>query len=656
MSTAIVAPASPSVDRPVGLPSPWFPYKNLLVPDTSTKFWRREFSVSLTSHEPATARRTPVRNLLPGTTQLENGTYWGSTSAGTGSSPVVTANFTGPASFPAWRLQLNRGAGSTGGDYSRFSASLTGLANPHDCGAAVCMKSNTGATQVVAFRAGGVERIVNVTSKWQRFTIAATTVAGTSDSLAVEVRGDGAFTQNADILIAAVQFDTSTTIGTFVDTTDAARTALVPDTDPDDPFALLFWESSPRSIPGAEGNAQVVRLFGQVPREQVTIDVANIIRPVLDDVTDGTYFAVSWDRGRTSHIFASRKTIATIQPIDPDEKAVTGTRVTSGTVAGTGTVIGTGSVSGTGTIPRTAKARSLLTLPSVVISGRFDGANFSFFASAAGSSIKASIEAGGGTGECFVAKSESSIVLVGMTGRFEYVDTSSDLLEITSGGPETIVIRRRQNTADVADTLDTRGTLDTRDTEDTQATLETHDTTDTSNLTEYYYPRASVRYFTTTANHGAQPGDFVAFYQGGRIVAKSVVISTASSTGFTCLRRDVDGKDFGAATCVFSSGAMMRIVNGPKWCNVRDRTQHVLPGLTVGISSYADITPLESELTPQKWLTAVATKPTGWAVIGTRQWGAMRGPDGQSLASLVVYSFREVQMSDAVQEEANLLG
>ena len=114
-----------------------------------------------------------VRNLLTFTEALDNAA-WGKLSAGTGSAPVVTSGFTAPdGTATAWRLQINRGAGNSAGDYSILRSTVGTIGTR-----SVWAMSNTGASQTFSLSGSTASQFVTATASWQR--VAGTTVAATA--------------------------------------------------------------------------------------------------------------------------------------------------------------------------------------------------------------------------------------------------------------------------------------------------------------------------------------------------------------------------------------------------------------------------------------------------------------------------------------------
>jgi len=141
--------------------------------------------------------------------ELLSDAIWLKAVSGTGSAPVVTSGFNAPdGSATAWRVQLNKGAGTTSADFSQLAAN-----NDVSSGngiACVWMKSNTASNYNVFF-GNAAGSIVSVTPTWTKFT------TGTTETLLrIFLRGTYSTDNAADILVWHPQFEVgATTVGTY---------------------------------------------------------------------------------------------------------------------------------------------------------------------------------------------------------------------------------------------------------------------------------------------------------------------------------------------------------------------------------------------------------------------------------------------------------
>jgi hypothetical protein len=114
-------------------------------------------------------------NLLERTEEFDNA-YWSKSGSGTGTAPVVTANFAEApnGSMTAERVQFNQGAGTASADFSLISRVFS-PALPSDFYAhSIHFKSNTSENQIIlAYNTGNqVGQEFTVTPEWQRFVLA----------------------------------------------------------------------------------------------------------------------------------------------------------------------------------------------------------------------------------------------------------------------------------------------------------------------------------------------------------------------------------------------------------------------------------------------------------------------------------------------------
>jgi len=184
-------------------------------------------------HDPATGESLGLlveeqrTNLLKYSEAFENAA-WVPLSGGTGSNPVVTANYAIAPNglLQADRLQADRGAGNSVSDQSVLQNTVTSLTNPHSVILSVWMKSNTGVNQEVYFRnvtgAGG--SLKTVTPEWQRFMITSSSVALSSETFQIGTRGTINTDNAIDILIWGAQIEVGAFPTSYIPTTSAAVT------------------------------------------------------------------------------------------------------------------------------------------------------------------------------------------------------------------------------------------------------------------------------------------------------------------------------------------------------------------------------------------------------------------------------------------------
>lgn len=421
------------------------------------------------------------------------------------------------------------------------------------------------------------------------------------------------------LYVFAPQLEVGSTPGPLIITPSTSSvTVSVPDVDAianptaqqPDPFAFLSSESGLAPVGGA--TFRYSRTYARLPAEQYDPLSKYFSRPSLDDVTNGSYYGVSFDGGITSHLFALADHVA-ISAI----AAITATTRTR-----------TGTITRTGTNPTAVGSRSPGQLPS--FSATVDGPTVgtsNFVNTSTAAAIRTAFTSQGLT-DVNATKTDYAIT-VSWSGECSVNFTGNALVE---GGGNSLTIRAPE----VSDT-----------TTDTETIAES----ETQNISESLSVDDSVRQFTTTSAHSAAVGDRVAFYLEDRVIARAIVTTTPSSTSFTVPLDAVDGKDFKADTCVFSSAAEVRLVNGGKDCTARRRHRFYLPGYTSGITTRDDVPNFDTVTDPIAWLGVIAAyhvSPSAatYAVIETEELVRYQG--GPILDKAVI----EVQVADAYQTRA----
>lgn len=94
-----------------------------------------------------------------------------------------------------------------------------------------------------------------------------------------------------------------------------------------DPFAFLSAESGLAPLGGA--TFRYSRTYARIPAEQYDPLTKYLLRPSLDGIVNGSYYAASFDSGDTSHLWTSRKTVTRVSSA---EAVTTNAAMPSGTV------------------------------------------------------------------------------------------------------------------------------------------------------------------------------------------------------------------------------------------------------------------------------------------------------------------------------------
>jgi len=184
-------------------------------------------------------------NVVTNSTTL-NGTGWGGISGGTGTAPVITSGQTDPdGGTAAFRVQTNRGAGTTASDYSLQR--MAGSASTTNNIRSIWVKSNTAGSQIFTV-AYGNPTTITATTAWQRMYVSV--LAGTNAIFDIGVHGGSSSTDaSVDILVWQPQSEAvtyQTTPGTYVATTSAAYYGPRFDNTPgvaNSPLGLLIEEA-----------------------------------------------------------------------------------------------------------------------------------------------------------------------------------------------------------------------------------------------------------------------------------------------------------------------------------------------------------------------------------------------------------------------------
>ncbi|WEE21019.1 phage head spike fiber domain-containing protein [Aeromonas caviae] len=151
---------------------------------------------------------------------------WNKQQSGTGSAPVVTANYAQApdGSMTACRLQLNKGAGTSSMDYSGVLHAISGFVVGATHTLSVWLKSANQNSYNIALSLNGQGlTIVAITPEWRRFTI--TVVLDDPNRYPrIQLRGGQGTSDTADILVWGWQQEALPFASSYIPTNGAAVT------------------------------------------------------------------------------------------------------------------------------------------------------------------------------------------------------------------------------------------------------------------------------------------------------------------------------------------------------------------------------------------------------------------------------------------------
>ena len=248
--------------------------------------------------------KTGRRNQLTYSEQFDNAA-WTKPFAGTGVVAIVTQNYgmAPDGTATACRLQLNKGAGATAGDYSGFQQTYS-IASQST--GSIYIKTANGTTKSVTLRTNTTTTSVSVTAEWQRVSV--TEVS--SSFLQIILRGTYGTSDSADLLIWHPQLETGSTATAYqrvVSNYDITEAGV-----PSCYYVLANGVNTAYSTPTITPNTDKVQVFAGVRKNSDlgSSAVTIIESSVRSDTTDGSFMLFARDTFTPAmYEFGSRGTI-----------------------------------------------------------------------------------------------------------------------------------------------------------------------------------------------------------------------------------------------------------------------------------------------------------------------------------------------------------
>lgn len=333
---------------PCNPPRPALPFEKSVPADVFARTIDRDFMILATSFE--ANRRLTTRTSYTNLAQYSNAAanvYWNSNSFLTPTDNIIAnpddgqltaskltetadtgAHYVGRASITitagdsiCWSrmfkagssslVQLQVGDGSSNGFYANFD-----LANGVVSKVVTVIGTGTATSQGIVNLGGGWFRCHIIGKVGAASTAAQPYALAINSSTAAASPSYLGSTANYFYAYGAL-FETNVTApGPCITTTSASRAVSVPDIDaianPSSDLAdyFSFLCAEPAAAPtGVAGLASFTRTFARIPAPQYKTISKFVDRPVMDDVTTGSAWAVSIDEGVTSSVFTARKSV-----------------------------------------------------------------------------------------------------------------------------------------------------------------------------------------------------------------------------------------------------------------------------------------------------------------------------------------------------------
>ena len=178
-----------------------------------------EIEGGLVNKKPSLLLEPQSTNSFPNS---EDYTLFTPISAGTGTNPIITSNYSisPDGTKNADRIQFNRGSGTSGGDTSYITKSLS--LGTIDATLSIYLKTNDGTTKDITLRLGAAlfDYDVTVTSEWQRFTLSGNTNV---DRIQILLYGNKN-SQTADLSCFGTQVESLTYATSYIPTNGSTQT------------------------------------------------------------------------------------------------------------------------------------------------------------------------------------------------------------------------------------------------------------------------------------------------------------------------------------------------------------------------------------------------------------------------------------------------
>lgn len=326
-----------------------------------------------------------------------------------------------------------------------------------------------------------------------------------------------------------------------------------------DNVAYLVEESQPSD---GGGYYVVGRAYCNIPNVQTRYGSLLFDRPSLHDVTVSNYYGVSFDDGRTSHVFTARKTVTSLS--DPEASFYN---------------------------PTNAQGP----IGHYQVAVEMNSSAQSFYLDDSDATIKNALSTAFIGSTANAANFYISRWKYGIYISWAGITATTKTITVTDFG---VVVSSRT------------------------VTLGAASTTGPIEFTSAQTVLTSVR-TVTSASHGAAAGNRVALYNGNRIVALSTVLTSDTNT-YQFRTDDLPGADEVVTHCVFDKDGT-RYVNGGVPVSTKITETYYLPGVSPGITTPADITLAKPETDPVSWLGKIAASAS-YAVVNGAELEVWQGP------------------------------